>query len=55
VDEHAEAGFAPPLHASVALGWGLGVLNRGDGMVDGLDDRLAPFQLRVADCPSGER
>ena len=54
VDEHAEAGLAPPLHASVALGWGLCVLNRGDRVVDGLGVGLASFQLRVAHCSSGE-
>ena len=27
VDEHAEAGFAPPFHAGVALGGGFGVLD----------------------------
>src|SRR5579871_6123455 len=35
MDEHAEASFAPPLHAGVALGWGFGVLDGGDGMVGG--------------------
>ena len=33
VDEHAEAGFAPPFHAGVALGWGFGVLDGGDGVI----------------------
>ena len=47
VDEHAEAGLAPPLHAGVALGRGLGVLNGGDGMVDGRCVGLAAFELRV--------
>ena len=54
VDEHAEAGLAPPLHAGVALGGGFGVLNGGDGVVDGLGVRLASFQLCVAQCSGGE-
>ena len=33
VDEHAEAGFAEPLHAGVALSRGFGVLDGGDGVV----------------------
>lgn len=33
VNEHAEAGGPPPLHACIALGWGLGVLNSRDGML----------------------
>jgi len=47
VDEHAEAGLAPPLHAGVALGWGFGVLNRGYrmGLRDGVG--LVAFELRV--------
>jgi hypothetical protein len=32
VDEHAEACFAPPVHAGVELGGGFGVLDRGDGV-----------------------
>jgi hypothetical protein len=48
VDEHAEAGLAPPLHAGVALGWGFGVLDGGDGVIDGLGVWLAAFELRVA-------
>ena len=35
VNEHAEACFAPPLHAGVALGWSFGVLDGGDGVVGG--------------------
>src|ERR1700736_574915 len=35
VDEHAEACLAPPLHAGVTLGGGLGVLDGGGGGVDG--------------------
>ena len=38
VDEHAEAGLAPPLHAGVALGGGFGVLNGLDGVVFGGGD-----------------
>ena len=33
VDEHAEAGLAPPRHAGVLLRGGLGVLDGGDGML----------------------
>ena len=47
VDEHAEAGLAPPLHAGVALGGGLGVLNSGDGVVDGSGVGLAALQLSI--------
>ncbi len=54
VDEHAEAGFAPPCHAGVALGGGFGVLDGGDGVVGGLGDRWAAFELRVAERCGGE-
>ena len=43
VDEHAEAGLAPPLHTGVALGCGFGVLDRRDRVVDSLGVRLASF------------
>jgi hypothetical protein len=33
VDEHAEAGFTPPLHAGVALLPGFGILNGGNRMI----------------------
>ncbi len=49
VDEHAEAGLAPPLHAGVALGGGFGVLDGRDGMVDGRCVGLAALELGVAD------
>ena len=48
VDEHAEAGLAPPLHASIALGWSLGVLDGGDGMFLGDGEGFVAFELRVA-------
>jgi hypothetical protein len=35
MDEHAEAGLAPPLHAGVALGWGFCVLDGWDGVIGG--------------------
>ena len=54
VDEHAEAGFAPPLHAGVALGGGFGVLVGGDGVVGRLGDGCAAFELRVAEGCGGE-
>ncbi|MCU1247398.1 MAG: hypothetical protein JWQ49_427 [Edaphobacter sp.] len=54
VDEHAEAGFAPPLHAGVALGGGFGVLDGGYGVIDGLGVRLAAFELPVAERCGGE-
>ncbi len=40
VDEHAEAGIAPPCHARVALGGGLGVLDGGNRMIGGGGIRL---------------
>ena len=48
MDEHAEAGLAPPCHAGVTLSRGFGVLNGGDGVRDGLSVGLAAFELRVA-------
>ena len=47
VDEHAKAGFAPPLHASVALAGSFSVLNGGDWMTNRLCIRLAVLQLRI--------
>ena len=47
VDEHAEAGLAPPFHAGVALGGGFGVLDGGDGMGGGGGDAVA-FELGVS-------
>ena len=44
VDEHTEAGFAPPLHPDIALGGALGVLNGGDRMMNGLRIRLAALR-----------
>ena len=41
VDEHAEAGLAPPGHAGVALGGSFGVLDGGDGMLAGGGDAVA--------------
>src|SRR6202042_821305 len=55
VDEHAETGFAPPLHARIALGRSLGVLDGGNRMVDRLRDRCAAFELRVAERCAGEK
>ena len=49
VDEHAEAGFAPPLHAGVFLGGGFGVLDGGDGVVDGGGVGWGACELRVGD------
>jgi hypothetical protein len=54
VDEHAEAGFAPPLHSGVALGRGFGVLDGGDGMVDRRCVGLGAFELRVAPGRGGD-
>ena len=45
VDEHTEAGFAPPLHPDIAPGGALGVLHGGDRMMNGLRIRLAALQL----------
>ena len=55
VDEHAEAGFAPPLHAGVLLSGGLGVLAGGDGVVDGGGVGGGACELRVADGAGGEK
>ena len=46
VDEHAEARFAPPCHACIALRRRFGVLHRGDGMMRRLHVWFAAFQLR---------
>ena len=55
VDEHAETGLAPPLHARIALGWSLSVLDGGNRMVDRLRDRCAAFELGVAERCGGEK
>ncbi len=47
VDEHAEAGVAPPCHAGVAPGGSFGVLNGGNGMIRGRGVGLAALELRV--------
>ena len=47
VDEHAEAGLAPPLHAGVALGWGFGFLDCPHGVGEGLREGRVAFELRV--------
>ena len=54
VDEHAEACIAPPLHACIALGRGLFILDGGNRMVDRLGDRCAAFELRVAERCGGK-
>ncbi len=54
VDEHTEAGIAPPGHAGIALGGGLGVLNGGDGMVDGRGVGFGALELGVAERCGGE-
>ena len=54
VDEHAEAGFAPPLHAGVALGGSFGVLDGGDGVVGGGGVGRCACELRVAERCRGK-
>ena len=54
MDEHTEAGLAPPLHAGVALGGSFRVLDGGDGMVHRRCVGLTALQLRVGDGGGGE-
>jgi hypothetical protein len=49
VDEHSEAGVAPPLHAGVALGGSFGVLDGGDGMIGGSGVGLGVLELGVGE------
>jgi len=55
VDEHAESGLAPPLHAGVALGGGFGVLDGGNGMIDGSGVGGCACELRVAERGRDEK
>jgi hypothetical protein len=54
VDKHAEAGFAPPLHAGIALGWSLSILNGLDRMLNRLRVGLAALQLGVTQRTGGD-
>lgn len=55
VDEHAEAGLAPPGHASVALRGGFGVLDCRDRMICGGGVGFAALELGKAErCRGGE-
>ena len=54
VDEHAEAGVAPPGHACVALGGGFGVLNGGYGVIHGSGVGLGAFELSVCERGGGK-
>ena len=55
MDEHAEAGFTPPLHPGIALGGTLGVLNGGDRMANWLGIRLAALQLCMTQRSGDEK
>ena len=55
MDEHAEAGFAPPGHARVALRWRFGVLDGGDRVVDGGLVGLGTLKLGVGESGGGDQ
>ena len=54
MDEHAEAGFAPPVHACVALRGGLGVLDGGDGVRGRNADMLTLYLGEAVRCDTSE-